>query len=408
MPVVEFNNVQNCDWPVVHNVCASLSRVAKSMGWTVSELESRLSEAYDNLIPATIVSDPPVRQNVETAGAVDLGILPGIRYTESETHPYISAAHVVAKDPASESLNISFHRLMITGRNTLSIYMTAGGHLDQIFNSNVEKGKDTPVAVFIGAHPLWSLGALASGSLALDEFSTIGGVLGYPLPVTQGLQDQQLKVPACAELVLEGYLSQDKTAQEGPYGEAFGYVSAAKQRPVLTVQSLSYRNDPIFQDIVPAQLEHLTLTGTALQVHLTKSLMQQYACVSRIHLPAPMTVYVAIKETKAMVTNRQILQTLLTQQKFIKHAVLFSDDVDLSNSKQTQTAIALHVQAHRDLVVVSDQPGNGLDPSEIDGHTNKWGIDACSAGKHSPTPGINKLPDNIAESIDLKAILKPG
>jgi len=150
---------------------------------------------------------------------VDLGILPDIRYTEHETHPYLSAACVVAFDQESGTSNLSFHRLMKHNSRELGIYMTPEAHLDRIFQANRLRGETTPVAVFIGAHPLWSLGSLAAGKLDLDEYAVIGGVIGEPLDVVRGLNHHNLLIPAKAEIALEGEILIENEVPEGPYGD---------------------------------------------------------------------------------------------------------------------------------------------------------------------------------------------
>jgi 4-hydroxy-3-polyprenylbenzoate decarboxylase len=296
---------------------------------------------------------------------------------------------------------------MISDANTLAVYMTPGGDLDKIFRFNQKMGKPTPVAAFIGAHPLWSLGSLAAGPLSLDEYSVIGGLLGYPLPVVAGLHDSNLYVPAHAEIALEGHLCSTDEIAEGPYGEAFGYVSPVQNRPVFRVQSMTHRQDALFQDIVPGQLEHMTMTSVAIKVHLQKSLTARFPGILQIHLPAPMTVYVKIAQGIAAVKVHDMLHVMLTQQRFIKNAVVFDADVKLDDSKQTQRAIAMHVQADRDLVVVTNQPGNGLDPSENNGKTTKWGIDATdSAAGANGRSKIARLPDSVVKNLDVDAILK--
>lgn|GEM_PF-585149 len=405
MPVIEFTNVENTDMSVVQNVCASLSRIAKSKGWTVPELERRLAQAYDNLIAPELVDDAPIREHVVQGLDVDLNKLPAIRYTHTETHPYVSAAHVVAKDPRSGSLNISFHRLMVCNKTQLALYATPNGHLDRIHQHNRANGEDTPIAAFIGAHPLWSLGALAAGGLELDEMEVIGGLCESALPVVKGLHDEQLLIPANAEIVLEGNLSHKELAPEGPYGEAFGYVSAVADRPVFTVQSISHRSDPLFQDIVPSQLEHLTMTGVAVQVYLQKSLVAQFGCVERVFLPVAMTVYIAVNIGIRDASAHDIISTILREQRFVKYVVLFDDSIDISNIKQTQNAISMQVQAHRDVLTMPDQVGNELDPSEINGKTTKWGVDASSYGKYTTAPVKNQLPTEVADTLNIKAIL---
>ena len=405
MPVIEFSCVSDSEMPVIQNVCASLSRIAKSKGWTVPVLEQRLAQAYDNLIAPEIVMDGPVREQVHSGEDVNLAILPAIRYTETETHPYISAAHIVARDPSSNSLNVSFHRLMISDKNKLALYMTPNGHLDRIHKQNAELGCDTPIAAFIGAHPLWSLGSLAAGKLNLDEMEVIGGLCESALPVVRGLHDDQLLIPANAEIALEGSLSHKVVAPEGPYGEAFGFVSEVGDRPVFTVDSISHRTKPLFQDIVPSQLEHLTMTGISVQVYLQKYLLEQFDCIVRIFLPTPMTVYIAVNAKIREASAHDIMRSILTEQRFVKHVVMFDDRVDIANAKQTQNAVSMHVQAHRDVITIADQVGNGLDPSEIDGKTTKWGLDASTYGKYCEAPIENQLPSDVVNMPELKAIV---
>ncbi|NJL26756.1 MAG: UbiD family decarboxylase [Thermoanaerobaculia bacterium] len=80
-----------------HRACAGLD---------AAQLETRLDRAYDQLVPPTpwIGEGPaPIRQNIRRGEQVDLGLLPQCRYTESETHPYMAAATVVARDPTTRS-----------------------------------------------------------------------------------------------------------------------------------------------------------------------------------------------------------------------------------------------------------------------------------------------------------------
>lgn len=407
VPVIEYTNVSDSSFTVVHNVCSSLARVARAMKTTTEALEQRLATAYDSQRPPAIVSTGPIREVVHRDVDLDIGRLPAIRYTEAQQNPYISAACVVARDSESGALNLSFNRLMYSTRNSLVIYMTPGSDLDVIFQRNCRSGCDTPVAAFIGCHPLWSLGSLASGPVSLDEYSVIGGLLGYPLEVVPGLLDRSLQIPAHAEIALEGYLSREQTEEEGPYGEAFGYVSAVESRPVFRVELMSHRQDPLFQDIVPGQMEHLTMTGVAIKVHLQKALTEQFDNIVHVFLPAPMTVYISLASGTTSSTDvRLMLRAILEQQRSVKHVVAFDEEVKIDNARQTQRNMVMHVQPDRDLVILEGQPGNGLDPSERGGKTTKWGIDATATSVSEGDVELNSLPEAAVEGIDVDAIWK--
>lgn len=405
-PVIEYTNVLDSTMTVVHNVCASVGRIAKSVGWSQVELEERLANAYDNLVDPVEISTGPVNENRFDGDCVDLNLLPNIRYTESETHPYISAAILVAKDIETGTLNLSFHRLMKIDSRSCGIYMTPNGHLNQIFNYHSKRGIPTPIAGFIGWHPLWALGALAAGSMQLDEMCVIGGLLGEPLPVVSAKNHPQLKIPAFAEIGFEGEILCDLETPEGPYGEAFGFVSERAIRPVLRVDSLCHRNNALYQDIVPGRMEHLTMTGTAASVCLRRSLLSEYEDIVGIYLPVPMTAYLSLKPGHSLgsCTKHSIVKSVLKSQRYLKHVVLFDSDVNINNSSQTQRAISMNVQADKDLILLEEQCGNGLDPSEVDGLTTKWGLDATMRTDRKVTR--NQIPEETLSRLDIKSIMK--
>jgi len=408
-PVIECPHVAGTDFPVVTNVCASLSRIAQSIGRSEQELEAKLAGAYDHPVPPRLWSDsavPPVRQHVLRGDEVDLTRLPQMRYTEVETAPYLTAAAVVARDPASGVLNVSYHRLMICDRHTTGIFMAPGGHLHAIHRKYATTGADTPVAVFLGAHPLWSLGSLAAGGLELDEFGVIGALLDSALQVVPAILDPQLHVPALAEIVLEGRIRHDRWVDEGPFGEYAGYAMPRAAQPVFEVALLSHRHRPVFQDIVAGRMEHLTMTGVALRAHLERTLRRAYPGILELYLPAPMTLFMKLdKSVPGAREVRGLMRDVLTSQLYLKRLVCFDPDVELRSLQRTQWAMATRAQVDRDLVVIPDQPGTGLDPSEIDGKTTKWGLDATAKPDLKRYAPRNRVPQHVLDRIDLRDIL---
>ncbi|MFQ5705420.1 MAG: UbiD family decarboxylase domain-containing protein [Gemmatimonadales bacterium] len=408
MPVIEFANVEGTVWHVVTNVCASMNRVAGSHGVSTAEFEKRLQDSYDRPIapvPWSGAAIAPVRENVLEGEAVNLLDLPQIRYTEVETSPYLTATAVVARDPVTGVLNVSYHRLMICGRDSTAIYIAPGGHLQQIVDRNAANGDETPVAAFSGCHPTWSLGALAAGSADVDEYQIIGGLLGSPLETTPGIVDPSLPVPARAELVLEGTIDPVTLVEEGPFGEFAGYAMEREERPLFKVSVLSHRNDPLFQDIVAGRLEHLTMAGVTLRAHLQHTVCERTAGILDIHLPAPMTVFLKV-DTAALPNGAvpKLIRDLLGES-YVKHVYCFDTDIDLTNSSSIQWAIATRVQADRDIVMLTGARGNEMDPSEIDGKTTKWGVDATAKPNLASYARRNTIPREIYDRIDVRAIL---
>lgn len=402
VPIVDVCRIRGCSMPVVANICASLPRIARSLNITPIELENRLYRAYENPIPPQIWESgdsPPVRECVTWGVEVDLYSLPQLRSSQHEEAGFLSAAAVIARDPLTGVTNVSYHRLMVVDRYRTTIYMTPSGHLERIFQTNAAQDCPTPVVVFIGAHPLWALGSLAAGDMDVDELSVIGGLLGYPLEITPSLVNAGLPAPARAEIVLEGVIHHRETVHESPYGEALGFMSVAGPRPVLEVKVMSTRKKPIFQEIVAGHVEHLNMTGIAVKVHLHRTLADKYPCIAEIHHAGPMTLYLRLAPGVYRPDIKTIMREILANQRYVKQVAVFDQDVDLRNSQQVNRALATMVQADKDILILPDQTGNGIDPSECNGKTTKWGIDATTKATETGVPSKSIIPQTVLDKI---------
>ncbi|MCK5553866.1 MAG: UbiD family decarboxylase, partial [Deltaproteobacteria bacterium] len=181
LPLLFFENVKGADMPVVVNCYATRSRVARGIGVPKEALSQRVSHAYKNPIPSVEVSDAPVQEVVHEGDDVDLGKLPSMIYHNTDGAPYITAGIVLAKDPDDGAYNLSYNRLMLKEKNRLGIFMTVGKHLNAIYSKMEQLGKPLEVAVSIGNHPAWAIGALAIGPYEEEELAVIGGLNGSPL-----------------------------------------------------------------------------------------------------------------------------------------------------------------------------------------------------------------------------------
>jgi UbiD family decarboxylase len=404
-PILVFHDVIGCDWPLVTNVCGSMGRLAVALGCGLKEVATRYGEAAERPIAPVLADEAPVQDVVLTGDAVDLGVLPALRYhADDAEQPYITAAIVAARDPDDGVTNLSYHRLMIAGRDRTAIYIEKGRHLDGIHRKHVARGQDMPVAVFVGAHPAWSLGALYAGRADVDEYAVIGGLLGEPLRVVPCVTQPDLVVPAAAEIVLEGVVSATETMVEGPFGEFTGYGTGVTQSPVFHVRALTHRRDPIVQDIVSGHMEHLVLSMPALEHRTLRDARAVAPGVTRVALVAPLTAVVALRKTNDD-EPRMIIDTLLTDI-YAKQVIVVDDDVDPSDLPRVLGALALQRQPD-EAVRIAEGQGTPLDPSSgADGRTHKLGIDATRPLTRGREVTKNRLPPEVLARIDLAALLR--
>ncbi|WP_074281675.1 UbiD family decarboxylase HudA, partial [Pseudomonas aeruginosa] len=164
----------------------------------------------------------------------------------------------------------SVGRLMLVDRNTLAGPTLATQHIGIIREQWRRQGKPTPWAMALGAPPA----ALAAAGMPLpegvSEAGYVGALVGEPVEVVR-TQTNGLWVPANAEIVLEGEISLDETALEGPMGEYHGYsFPTGKPQPLFHVHALSFRDQPILPICVagtPPEENH-TIWGTMISAQL--------------------------------------------------------------------------------------------------------------------------------------------
>lgn len=405
-PILRFAKVRGCAWPLVTNVCGSMGRLALALGCGLKEVGTRYAAAAHTPIAPRVVADAPVQQVVVRGDDVDLSRFPALRYhADDAAEPYITAAIVVARDPDDSVTNLSYHRVMIAGPRRAGIFIEPGRHLDGIFQKHVAAGTPLPVAVFLGAHPAWSLGALFSGRADIDEYDVIGGLLGAPLAVTPGLLDPRLRVPARAEIVLEGTISTTERMVEGPFGEFTGYGTGSTMAPVFEVSLISHRVDPIVQDIVPGHLEHLVLSMPALEHRTLRDAKAVSPNVTRIALVAPLTAVIAIAKQDDD-EPRRIIDALLDDV-YTKQVIVVDDDVDPSDLARVLSAMALQCRPAEAVRVVEGLRGTPLDPSNDDpsGFSSKLGIDATRPLRPTRAVSRNRIPQDVLDRVDLAALL---
>ncbi|MFB7588710.1 UbiD family decarboxylase [Streptomyces sp. NPDC056169] len=209
-------------------------------------LEHLIRAMHADPVPPRVVETGPCKENVLTGDDVDLERFPVPLLHQEDGGRYVGTYgfHVV-RSPDGRWTSWSVSRTMLHGRTTLVGPAMAQQHLGMIHAMWREKGLPTPWAMVLGAPPA----ALAAAGMPLpaevNEDGYVGALTGSAVEVVR-TELHDLFVPANAEIVLEGYISPDETAPEGPMGEYHGYSFAeSKQQPVFHVEAVTHRDDPI-------------------------------------------------------------------------------------------------------------------------------------------------------------------
>jgi 2,5-furandicarboxylate decarboxylase 1 len=399
-PLLECTDVEGLGVPVITNLFASRTRIARMLGTDRAGLHAAFQRGAQRPQPLRELSAGSVLEVVEEADALDLRRLPLLTHFADDRGPYLTSGVFVAADPDTGVGNLSYHRSIVTSRRELATSLHSRGDLWRYLAAARRRGEPLPVAIVVGAHPLFLLAASARVGAAVDEREIAGGLFGEPLDVVR-TPAHGIAVPASAEYVLEGAIQPDGDAPEGPFGEFSGYSSDRSTNDVVHVERLLRRRDPLLLDISPGRApDHLNLARIPREAELVQALEQRFADVVAVHYPASGThfhAYVALRPSRPGAA-RQVLLALLGWDPYLKTAIAVDDDVDLERDGDVLWAMATRFQPDRDLFVVPGLPGNALDPSaSLDGTTARLGIDA-TRGPGFAAPVVRLDPDAVARA----------
>ncbi len=257
---VWFRNVGPEKTELVGNVMGARSRLAAALDTDEKQFPAVLRERLNRPFKPIEVpsSAAPVHEVVQTGEEADLTTLPVHLQHGLDGAPYISASIDYAQDRKTGFTNLGCRRMMLRGPRAAGIDLVAPSDLKAIYLAAVAKGERLPVAFTVGSYPTDFLAAVAS-TPPMDEFEVVGAVRGAPLPVVK-CKTIDVRVPADAEMVLEGYLDERGHVEpEGPYGEYIGYYGLLKSNPVFHLTAITRRKDALFQT--------LSIGGAAARLH---------------------------------------------------------------------------------------------------------------------------------------------
>ena len=200
------------------------------------------------------LENAPCQEIVLEGKDVDLHSLPIQTCWPEDAAPLITWGLVVTRGPNEKRQNLGIYRQQVISGNKVIMRWLAhrGGAQDFREHKIANKGKPFPVAVVIGADPATLLSAVTPIPDELSEYQFAGLLRGQRTELVK-TKNSDLQVPARAEIVLEGHIYPDEShesgyehAMEGPFGDHTGYYNERDSFPVLTIDRITMRKNPIY------------------------------------------------------------------------------------------------------------------------------------------------------------------
>ena len=347
---------------------------------------------------------------------VDLAKLPIQHCWPGDIAPLITWGLVITKGPHKKRQNLGIYRQQVLGRNKVIMRWLAqrGGALDFREHALINRGQPYPIAVALGADPATILGAVTPVPDSLSEYQFAGLLRGSRTELVKAI-GSELRVPASAEIVLEGHIYPDENhpsgyehALEGPYGDHTGYYNEQDQFPVFTIDRITMRRDPIYHSTYTGKPpDEPAILGLALNEVFVPLLQKQFSEITDFYLPPEGCSYrmavVQMKKSYAGHAKRVMfgVWSFLRQFMYTKFIVVVDEDVNIRDWKEVIWAITTRVDPTRDTVLVDNTPIDYLDfASPISGLGSKMGIDATNKW---PGETSREWGRTISMSADVKA-----
>lgn len=260
-PALLFTKVRHSKFPVLTNQFGSERRMAMAFGArTLDEVAQRIRRLLNLSIPASLPQKltkllalspalnaiPRMQKHGSCQDVIlaspDLRQLPVLTTWPLDAGPFITLPLVITKDPQSGTQNVGMYRMQVYDGKTTGMHWQRHKH----GRAQARKwGDRVPVAVAVGTDPAVTYAATAPLPPIVDEMALAGLLRGKPAKMVRA-KTVDLKVPADAEFVLEGYVDNTDLRTEGPFGDHTGVYSLADAYPTFHINCISHRKDPIY------------------------------------------------------------------------------------------------------------------------------------------------------------------
>lgn len=329
----------------------------------------------------------PAQEVVLEGDAVDLDRIPIQSCWPGEPAPLMTWPLVVTKGPGEgkeDGFNLGVYRMQKLGKNKLIMrWLKHRGGAQHHRRWKAEKPEPLPAAAVIGADPGVILAAVTPVPDTLSEYHFAGLLRGKAAELVP-CKTVPLKVPAQAEIVLEGHVSLDETAPEGPYGDHTGYYNSVEEFPVFTVTAITMRKKPIYLTTYTGRPpDEPAILGEALNEVFIPLLQGQFPEILDFWLPPEGCSYriAVIQMRKAYPGHAKRVMlgawSFLRQFMYTKWVIVVDEDIDPRDWKDVWWAIVTRMDPARDITMLENTPIDYLDfASPVSGLGSKIGLDA--------------------------------
>jgi 4-hydroxy-3-polyprenylbenzoate decarboxylase len=445
-PALLFEKVKGSKMPLLINAYGSYRRMCMALGVeSLDEISERITSLIEIKPPTSLkeslkmlpqiaqvrkfpprtAKSAPCQQVVLRGDQVDLGLLPIIKCWPEDGGKFITLPQVITRNPETGAQNVGMYRMQLVDGRTLLMHSQAHHDTARHLRMYRERGiTKVPCAVAIGGASVATYAATAPMPPELDEWLLAGFLREEPVEMIKTVESD-IRVPAQADVVLEGYIDLEDFRIEGPFGDHTGFYTLKDEYPTFHVTAMTMRSDAVYcTTIVGQPPKEDYFLGKATERIFLNILKKTVPEIVDMNLPIfgvfHNFCFVSIRKEYPY-HARKVMNALwgLGQMSLTKYIVVVDSDVDVQNTDTVMFYVGANVDPQRDMQFMRG-PIDVLDhASDMSGLGSKVGIDATRKWKSEGFPRewpkelemtpevIRKVSDRWKEyglPVDLKGI----
>jgi len=403
------------DIPVVMNVFANHGVVNEIFGRDLDEIAGEIESlikmkppktlsdklkafgklfAIKNTIPKS-VKNAPCQYRVYEGEAAKLSNLPILKTWEKDGGKFITMGQVYTKSLDGNIRNVGMYRLQVYDDKRLGLHWQIHKDSAHLFWEYKKANKKMPVSVAIGGDPLYTWCATAPMPPGIFEVMLYGFIRGKNPKLVKCITND-LEVPAESDIVIEGWCDPNEMEIEGMFGDHTGYYTLKKPFPVMHVEAITTKKDPVYWATVvgkpPLEDKYMGYATERIFLPLLKTTSPHLIDYAMPENGVFHNLILCKIAPRYPGESMQVMHSLwgVGQMSFVKHAIFVNEDAPNLRDYEKITQYILERFNPKD-VLISKGVVDELDHSSVEELVGgKLGIDAT---KETNSENVDVLSD---------------
>lgn len=385
---VLFEKVKGSEYPVFMGLLWNRAIVGDLFGVPKEKVPFVIGKAIGawkkapDAMPATIRDKGPANEVIEET--VDLGQLPIPLHALKDGGKYLDSSVVIVRNPETGKLNISIHRMMVTGKDRMTFLIDPNRHLGAYLDVMEKRGKPLQITINngIGLAPWLNSAVPRQGD---EKYKIAHHIIGRPIDL---IKAQTVDVPAYADaqFVIEAEILPGVKEDEGPFAEVTGYYAGRDKRWTMRVKKITHRRHPVFHSLLSGQ-EVWNAVGFTAEAKIFVTVQKKVPQLKAVYLtPGGCGFYGAVIQVDkdGPAVGQDAIRETFAAFKPLQRVVAVDTDVNLYDPIDVNWALTTRFNPDTDLMLMENQWGHILNPMvKINpdgkgGTVTKMGMDATA------------------------------